>query len=484
MRFSPSTTSSPRLEEVINFHDDLRRFGQAAALIAATGETFTYNDTAAAADSFAFHIGPRQLVFILASNCAESVIGYLGCLRVKAPAALIASNIHADLLSNLLYLYRPHYLWLPRARANGISPTAELFALGDYVLYANSTEPLEVFDQLALLMPTSGTTGSPKFVRQSYTNLASNAAAIADYLKICACDKAITTLPMHYVYGLSIINSHLQAGASVALTNACLMEKRFWELLNSQQVTSLAGVPYTYEQLKRLAWHRMDLPSLRTLTQAGGKLHPSLVCEFASNCLAKGICFYLMYGAAEATARMSYLPPQLALEKSASVGIPISGGELWLEDETHQPITEPNMPGELCYRGPNVALGYANSRADLALGDQFQGKLRTGDLAYRDQDGHFYISGRKSRFIKLFGNRVSLEDMEQLIRNAGIDCACTGDDQTLKVYVPKASKASEQGDIATFVQQLTNLHRSVIKTTVIDSLPRNEAGKIIYAELP
>ncbi len=481
MRFSPSTTSSPRLEEVIPFHDDLRRFGQAAALITQDGETLAYNDTAAAADNFATHIGPRQLVFILASNGAESVIGYLGCLRVKAPAALLAPNIHPDLLRNLLDLYRPHSVWLPRARATVLSNTTELFALGEYVLYANSTEPLEVSDQLALLMPTSGTTGSPKFVRQSYTNLASNAAAIADYLKICACDKAITTLPMHYVYGLSIINSHLHAGASVVLTSAGLMEKRFWELLNARQVTSLAGVPYTYEQLKRLAWHRMQLPSLRTLTQAGGKLHPSLVREFAVHCRAKGILFYLMYGASEATARMSYLPPALALEKSASVGVPIPGGELWLEDETRQPITQPNVPGELCYRGPNVALGYAYSRADLALGDQFQGILRTGDLAHRDHDGHFYITGRKSRFIKLFGNRVSLEDMEQLIRNAGIDCACTGDDQALAVYV---SKASEHEDIATFVQQLTNLHRSIIKTTVVDSIPRNEAGKIIYAELP
>jgi acyl-coenzyme A synthetase/AMP-(fatty) acid ligase len=243
----------------------------------------------------------------------------------------------------------------------------------------------------------------------------------------------------------------------------------------------LAGVPYTYEQLKRLAWHRMDLPSLRTLTQAGGRLHPSLVCEFASHCLAKGILFYIMYGASEATARMSYLPPALALEKSASVGVPIPGGKLWLEDETRQPIPQPNVPGELCYRGPNVALGYAHSRADLALGDEFHGVLRTGDLAYRDHDGCYYITGRKSRFIKLFGNRVSLEDMEQLIRNAGIDCACTGDDQALRVYV---SKASEHDNIASFVQQLTNLHRSVIKTTVIDSIPRNEAGKIIYAELP
>jgi acyl-CoA synthetase (AMP-forming)/AMP-acid ligase II len=459
----------------------LRQFGQAAALITPAGETLTYNDTAAAADNFATHIGPRKLVFILASNCAESVIGYLGCLGAKAPAALLAPNIHPDLLSNLLHLYRPHYLWLPRGRASVLPAGAELFALGDYVLGAYCTEPLEVFDQLALLMPTSGTTGSPKFVRQSYSNLASNAAAIASYLQICACDKAITTLPMHYVYGLSIINSHLQAGAAVVLTTAGLMEKRFWELLNSQQVTSLAGVPYTYEQLKRLAWHRMQLPSLRTMTQAGGKLHPSLAVEFASHCLAKGILFYLMYGASEATARMCYLPPHLALEKSASVGIPIPGGELWLEDETRQPITQPNVSGELCYRGPNVALGYAHSRADLALGDEFHGTLRTGDLAHCDEDGHYYITGRKSRFIKLFGNRVSLEDMEQLIRNAGIDCACTGDDQALRVYV---SKVSEHDDIASFVQQLTNLHRSVIKTTVIDSIPRNEAGKIIYAELP
>jgi long-subunit acyl-CoA synthetase (AMP-forming) len=325
-------------------------------------------------------------------------------------------------------------------------------------------------EDLALLIMTSGTTGNPKLVRLSYRNLSANAESISEYLHIRDDDKAITTLPMNYVYGLSVINSHLHAGASIILTNATLMEKRFWDLFKTNRPTMLSGVPYTYEQIKRLQWRRMELPSLRVLTQAGGKLHPDLVREFASICREKDLLFYVMYGAAEATARMSYLPPHLAMEKPSSIGMAIPGGELWIEND-----------GELCYRGENVSLGYAECRGDLARGDDRQGVLKTGDLATQDEDGAFYISGRKSRFIKLFGNRVNLEDVEQFIRNKGIDCACAGNDDALRLYV---TRASEERDALVFAQQLTNLHHSAFRTILLGQIPRNQAGKVCYSELP
>ena len=457
----------------MNFYYDLQSFGQSIAFVAGNGETLTYAAAAKAADSFGVQLGAqepdnRKLVFILAENCLECVIAYLGCLRGRCPVALLPASIHADSLANLLNLYRPHYVWLPWSRASEMRAQSPVFALGDYVLLANSTEPIEIHDDLALLMTTSGSTGSPKFVRLSYLNISANAGSISECLQIRDDDKPITTLPMHYVFGLSVINSHLHSGASIVLTNASVTEKRFWELFKARDATTISGVPYTYELLKRLVWQRMNLPSLRVLTQAGGKLHAELVREFAGTCLQKGVRFYVMYGAAEATARMSYLPPELAIDKPASIGIAIPGGELWIEE------------GELCYKGSNVSLGYAESCGDLARGDDRHGVLRTGDLATRDEDGAFYIVGRKSRFIKLFGNRINLDDVEQFIRNKGIDCACAGDDDAMRLYV---SSASDESNALAFAQQLTNLHHSAFRTVVVSQLPRNEAGKLIHAEL-
>jgi acyl-CoA synthetase (AMP-forming)/AMP-acid ligase II len=465
----------------MNFYDDLERHGQAVALTAGDGESLSYESAAALADSFSSHLACRGLVFILAGNSIASVVGYLGCLRSRSPVALLAYNLHFNLLLKLLNSYRPNYIWLPADRACQLPDITPLFVFDGYVLLLYCPEMLTAYKDLALLMTTSGSTGSAKFVRLSYRNISANTASIVEYLTIRGDNKAITTLPMHYVYGLSVINSHLYAGACIVLTDASLMEKRFWEQVKEQRVTSLSGVPYTYELLKRLHWERMELPDLKVMTQAGGKLSAVLVAEFASHCRQKGMRFYVMYGAAEATARMAYLPWQLALEKPDSIGVPIPGGELWIEDESGNAITRSGVAGELFYRGSNVSLGYARRREDLTLGDERGGVLATGDLAQRDADGAYSIVGRKSRFVKLFGNRVNLEEVEHHLRGAGIDCACAGDDALLRIYITNPALGN---DAVAAAQRLTQLHPSAFRACVIDSIPRNEAGKIIYAELP
>lgn len=465
----------------MKFFENLARFGRSPALILESGETLSYEDLEAAANRFREYLQPRSLIVILADNCAASVIGYLACLRLKCPVMLLAGTMDERLVASLLRVYQPNYIWLPEKRAHEITQVTKAYEFRGYDLLRYANEPIPMNQELALLMSTSGSTGSPKFVRQSYENIASNAASIAQYLKIRSEDRAITVLPMHYVYGLSVINSHFAAGAAVILTDASLMEKRFWNLIESQRATSLSGVPYTFEVLKRLRWTRMALPSLRFLTQAGGKLSAALVQEFGLQCQHKEILFYVMYGAAEATARMAYLPPDLVLHKPASIGIAIPGGELWLEDGAGSVITDPEVTGELVYRGRNVSLGYAECAEDLARGDERGGTLRTGDLAKRDNDGAYYIVGRKSRFIKIFGNRVNLEDIEHLLRETHIDCACAGIDDLLTIYVTDSAKIQ---NAVSFVQQVTGLPRLGLRGEFIEMIPRNEAGKILYSELP
>jgi acyl-coenzyme A synthetase/AMP-(fatty) acid ligase len=411
----------------------------------------------------------------------EAVLGYLGCLRSRTPCALFSANLHGSHLSTLLDSYRPPYIWLPRERAAEIPSASELYRFGGFVLLSTDFPPLPADDALALLVTTSGSTGSPKLVRLSYGNLAANATSIAQYLQIRENDRAVTSLPMHYVYGLSVINSHLQVGAAIVLTNASIAEQRFWSLLERHGVTSISGVPYTYELLHKLRWQRMNLGSLNTLTQAGGKLHPDLVRKFAVACDAVGIRFYVMYGAAEATARMSYLPPEMATTYPGSIGIPIPGGDLWIQDDSGRVIREAGVTGELFYRGPNVSLGYATCGADLARGDERGGVLPTGDLAQRCENNLYSIVGRRKRFLKLFGNRINLEEVEQFVRNMGVECACGGDDDILRIYI---TDMRWREDVLSAVRETTRLHPSALHVVVLEQIPRNSFGKIAYAELP
>jgi len=466
------------------FWDHILKHGSNVALTTGEGESLTYTALADAAQKFEGNLDTRSagrpLAFLLTENCPEAVVAYLACLRSGTTVALQPSRIHAQLLASLIATYDPKYVILPHERAAELPNGKPRWTGKRYVLLEKTAAPCSINQQTALLVSTSGSTGSPKLVRLSYGNLVANAASIADYLAITTTDKPITTLPMSYVFGLSVINSHLCRGATVILTKRSITEKEFWQILRSQGATSLAGVPYTYEMLKRLRFSRMDLPSLRVLTQAGGRLSPELVTEYAMFCQETGRTFFVMYGAAEATARMSYLPPERALDKPSSIGVPIPGGEMWIESETSERIERPDLAGELIYRGENVSLGYATCREDLARGDDHGGILRTGDLARRDADGFYYVVGRKSRFIKVFGNRVNLDEIEQHLRAEDIDCVCGGEDDKLRVYIVDPALGTKA---LGFVEELTGLHRSGFEVKVIDVIPRNESGKVNYASL-
>jgi acyl-CoA synthetase (AMP-forming)/AMP-acid ligase II len=227
----------------VNYFDDLGRYGANVALICEDGSEVTYTELAMTADAFGRQLADRGLVFILVENCPEAVLSYLGCLRARVPAALLAGSLHSLFLAALLDAYHPPYIWMRRERASEVWDTTEVYCRGEFVLLRTKFPPAPAYEALALLATTSGSTGSPKMVRLSYDNLRENAASIREYLGITADDRALTSLPMHYVYGLSVINSHLQAGASIALTQASLTEQRFWSVLRERHVTSLSGVP-------------------------------------------------------------------------------------------------------------------------------------------------------------------------------------------------------------------------------------------------
>ena len=463
-----------------DFFDSLDRFGPSAALVLEADEAVSYGELLNSADEIGKAVDSRRVVFCICSNNIESVAGYLGLLRRRAVPVLINLGTNLGQMADLLRAYCPHYAYLPKSLAGGFPGWEPRLEFRHYVLMRAPYDiDYQVQEDLALLLTTSGSTGSPKLVRLSYENIRSNAASIAHYLEITSSDKPITTMPLGYTYGLSIINSHLLMGSSILLNDKPLVDKGFWQHLKGHGATTFGGVPYIYEMLKKLRFAHMDLPSLRTLTQAGGRLSPELSREFAEICENKGIRFIVMYGQTEATARISYLPPEHAISKAGSIGVAIPGGELAIIDQAGTIIEDSDVPGEVVYKGPNVALGYAQSYADLAKGDENKGVLKTGDIAKRDTEGFYYIVGRKKRFLKLFGNRVNLDEVENILKRGGFECPCAGQDDAMIIYTCGDNAEA----VRAYIVQHTSVNPNGFSVRKISSIPRNESGKILYSAI-
>lgn len=476
---------------------NLERYKENVFLLDDMGNSLTYQETAELADRLVSDIPGRSLVFLLCKNSLSCVAAYFGLLRKQCVPLLLDQHVDNGLLQNLTDRYHPDFVirctnerradeWhvdVNRADKQHMNETTDsLFA-----------EKTTLHPDLALLLSTSGSTGDPKLVRLSKKNLQSNAAAIAEYLQIDKTQRAVTSLPMQYTYGLSVIHSYALAGASLLVTEKTMFERDFWDALKQYKVTSLSGVPYHWNMLKRLRLTEMDLPDLKVLTQAGGKLSEDLQQFFGRWALETNRSFYIMYGQTEATARMSYLPLEMCLEKPGSIGIPIPGGTFLLQDEDGNEITGEGIEGELVYQGDNVSMGYAYSAKDLEKGDENGGVLPTGDLAVRDTDGYYYITGRKNRFLKLYGKRISLDYLEEILKKQfrGTEFACAGTDEGLGVYVVEAvqkkSGAQRTEDftmIKSFLSEKTGIRNNNIRIFGISRLPQNASGKVMYQELP
>lgn len=462
---------------------DLSSFKDNTALLDDTGRSLSYGELEVEANKLFSAVSSRCLVFSLCENTIGSVVGYVSFINNRVVPVLLNARADISLVRELIDIYSPAFIWLPDDIAAEFPGFDFVYgAFGYSLLGTGFTAEHDLFPDLGLLLTTSGSTGSPKFVRQSYDNIRANIDSIVDYLHIDSDERPITTLPMNYTYGLSVINTHLDAGATILLTEHSLIRKEFWRFFREQGATSISGVPYTYEILDKMRFIRMELPSLRTLTQAGGKLRKELHAEFAEYAEASGKEFVVMYGQCEATARMGYLPPSESLNKIGSMGIAIPGGSFSLEDADGNFIIEPYTTGELIYSGKNVTLGYAECVQDLAKGDERHGVLHTGDMAQFDDDGYYYIVGRKKRFLKLYGNRVNLDEVEQLIKSefSGADCACGGVDDHLVIFITDPAVADA---VRSFASHKTGINPAAFRTVVLDTIPKNDAGKTLYSVL-
>lgn len=462
----------------------LARFSNNILLRDSNGYVRRYGDVLELAQSPQFQAAKRRLVICGINNDIRGLTGYLALLAADAVPMMISPTLSPMALETLIAAYRPDYLWQRKPDPDRRPNAKRHISQDGYTLTGldNSTEMPPLHEDLALMLGTSGSTGSVKYVRLSHQNIWRNAAAIAEYLSLNADELPITTLPPSYSYGLSIIHSHLSVGAGLAVTNGTFFDRDFWKFFSEVKATSLAGVPYHFEILKKLRFTKMELPRLRTLTQAGGRMNPDLTQEYAQHCQNKGMRFFTMYGQTEASPRISYVPADQAFARAGSIGIPIPGGALELQSETGDLLTDAHVAGELVYRGPNVCLGYAERRADLSTGDVNSGVLYTGDLAERDDDGYYRIVGRKKRFIKLFGNRINLQDVEVQLSGTVAEVACSGRDDVLEIYIDVGSK-DQAPEIKQAVMASLGVSAQGVTVYEVEKLPRNESGKVRYAEL-
>ncbi|WP_437065223.1 AMP-binding protein [Streptomyces sp. enrichment culture] len=446
--------------KTVPFAHDLAAHGDRPALVTTDGE-LSYRELAEQVAETARRLGPvRRLVMLAGANSADALVTHLAALSAGHPVLLVPGDSESTIRS-LTEAYSPDVV--ARPDADGTWTLDERHPGSAHTLHPD----------LALLLSTSGSTGSPKLVRLSHDNVQANAEAIAAYLGIDDTDRAATTLPMHYCYGLSVIHSHLLRGAALILTERSVSEAAFWEEFRTARGTSLAGVPYTFDLLDRVGFERMDLPHLRRLTQAGGRLAPERVAHYAGLGRRAGWELFVMYGQTEATARMAYLPPHLAAGRPEAIGVPIPGGSFRLHPvDGHGPDV-----GELVYSGPNVMLGYAESPADLSLGRTVE-ELHTGDLARRAPDGLYEIVGRRSRFAKILGLRIDPQRVENLLALHGVTAYCTAHGEALAVAALVGT--GEEAHVRRLIARECGLPARAIRVRIAPELPRLASGKPDY----
>lgn len=455
--------------------------GEAVAAIDSQGQQLSYGELRDFAKKTEQLMPTRSMFFLLVENNVGGIAWTISNICAGNVPLILNAHLDEALYKSLYDLYQPPFVCVPEAMADKYDYERVVTCFG-YTLMKTGHEACLMNDELSHLLPTSGSTGSPKLVRHKYANIEAAALNISTFFELTYKDRPLMVLPLYYTMGLSMVFSHFYVGATVLITNLSMTDRNFWKFMKEERATSFTGVPYSFEILNLMRFFRMDMPDLTLLTQGGGRMPKELNLKFAEFCRDNGKKWIATYGQSECTARMAWLPPKWAIEKVGSIGIAVPNAELSLIDMDGNPIITPNTEGEMCYRGKNVTMGYARKREDLLLGDERNGFIHTGDLAYFDEDGCYYIVGRMGRFLKLFGMRVGLDECERIVKGKfhGIECACVGTDEKMLVYL---TDESHKNQVKEELVNRLKLVASSFEVRIIPEIPKNEAGKTLYVKL-
>lgn len=448
-------------------------------------QEFNYNDLL---DAFVVD-NSLGLLFLYVENSIDCLAAFFSAMESKATVVLLSSKLPLEFKRNLETQYLPNAIIDPQREVIDNYEFRRLehgeWGLNSFWQHDGNMGHIsetKIAPEIKVLLSTSGTTGSPKLVKLSERNLISNSQSIAHYLPISSEDVAPLNLPINYSYGLSVLLSNCMFGGKILVTKEDFLTRKFWEDYNKYNCNSFAGVPINYEILDRIGFRNWELNRLKYFTQAGGKLSEGLIEKFEQYAGQAQAQFYIMYGATEATARMSYLPPQFLESKRGSIGIPIKGGEFRIDSFT----------GELIYKGPNVFGGYAQNLGDLEFWEN-QSELLTGDLARVDSEGYYYITGRIKRIVKLSGNRINLDEVERFLDNKtnhSFKAIGIEDKHLCLFYLDSHSESNaemlsneEKNTIKKVLQMDYKIHPTQVKFKSLESYPLTSNGKVDYTKL-
>ncbi len=472
-----------------NLFEIMKKHGDSIFIKNDKEESVTYSDALNYTSRVKDVIPNRCFVFIFTDNTIGGVLNYVACIKNKIVPFLLDFNTNSTLAEKLLEQYKPRYVFVPSKIKDNYKDFTEVYEAYDYtILRTNYDENEDLYDDLCMCISTSGSTGDQKLVRLSYKNIIENTLQGWDFFEENLKNQGIpienndfrslVALPMCYSFILLVINITILGGGIVLITERNFFEKEFWEFFIKERSTTLYGIPYHLEVLDKINFFQAKYPFFKQMVIAGGNLSEELYDKCVSFAEKNNSVFGIGYGQTEATAVISELEADKVKTKKGSIGKGLAKIELFLEDDGRI-INEPNKEGELVCKGPNIALGYAKDRNDLSKPDEFNGVLYTGDLAYFDEDGYFYIKGRKSRFVKVYGNRVSLDNIEFIIKEKykEVDVACTGKDDSINIFINNKSYVQ---DIESYILDMFNFNKKAISVKHIENIPRNEAGKVLY----
>ncbi len=458
------------------FWEHLREHADAPALVDyCNGTTITYMQLAELVDRGAADLARsvKQLACLAISPDLQGIACYLSLLAAGYAVYLCGPRATATITDELIRHYRPDLvLWRSPTRPEALAELRYDERAGLYghraVCRMDSTDDL--YPELAVLMSTSGSTGNAKIARLSYKNLAANAWQIVRALDLEPNERLALCLPLHYVYGLSVLHSALTSGAAMAIGGRTVAEPAFWDACRTNGVTALPTVPPMLKLIRSLPVQAWQTTGLKKLTVSGAAMDDATVGWLLAEMLPRRIQVYSMYGMTEACGRIAVLPAGEFAERPQSVGRAVSGGRLHVLDT-----------GEIVYDGPNVMLGYAGERADLQREDVQGGALSTGDLGRLDAAGNLFISGRLNRICKVFGLRIDLTDVERVLATHG-EVAVIGDADSIVVF----HSATDETHLLRSTEELARrlrIPQDAFRLTRVDVLPMTQHGKVHYAAL-
>ena len=461
------------------FFDNLKKFSERDAIITENGERIKYKELLNEISKVEKYItNKRSRVFLISENNYEFIISYYALLKKRSIIFLLNSKITHQKLEQLTNIYFPNMIFdCSENLENNIKKYSIIQNFRKLkILKAKNNINHKSDKELAQLISTSGSTGSPKFVKQSYENIQINTKDIVKALKLNKNDVTLTTMDPSYSYGLTKINSHIYTGGSIVLNKSTVFEKDFCNKINNFRVTNFGGVPFFFEMLKKLKFHTINLNSIRHISQAGGKLNIEVLKYLAKELKKLKIKFYIMYGQTEAGPRITILDHKHFNKNYESVGKPIGKIKLWIQNKKNK-IKKPNTVGELYCRGKNVMLGYASKLSDLRK-KRLSYEVKTGDLAYIDNKGFVYIKGRSKRIAKPYGIRVDLCELEDFLNKYNYkNCVCVGNDKKINIY---SKYENESEKIKDLIFKKLKIKKKIFYFLRIERVPRDANGKILY----